>query len=141
MADTCEWCHAPMQVGPDDHAICALSGGVDSTVAATLVHKALGDRLHCVFVDNGLLRLDVSTHARTRSRCCEEGRWGRMCCACMDGCILLVWHMAWAWAYVRGGGGGNLHTQGRHKLAPCWQWCEALHPGRCADKASQRGLG
>ena len=44
------------QVGPNDHAICALSGGVDSTVAATLVHKVLGDRLHCVFVDNGLLR-------------------------------------------------------------------------------------
>jgi GMP synthase (glutamine-hydrolysing) len=36
--------------------ICALSGGVDSTVAATLVHNAIGDRLHCVFVDNGLLR-------------------------------------------------------------------------------------
>eukprot|EP00195_Chlamydomonas_chlamydogama_P016056 CAMPEP_0202890436 /NCGR_PEP_ID=MMETSP1392-20130828/832_1 /ASSEMBLY_ACC=CAM_ASM_000868 /TAXON_ID=225041 /ORGANISM="Chlamydomonas chlamydogama, Strain SAG 11-48b" /LENGTH=536 /DNA_ID=CAMNT_0049574005 /DNA_START=190 /DNA_END=1800 /DNA_ORIENTATION=- len=43
-------------VGPEDHAICALSGGVDSTVAATLVHKVLGERLHCVFVDNGLLR-------------------------------------------------------------------------------------
>ncbi|KAG6502074.1 GMP synthase [glutamine-hydrolyzing]-like [Zingiber officinale] len=43
-------------VGPDEHVICALSGGVDSTVAATLVHKAIGDRLHCVFVDNGLLR-------------------------------------------------------------------------------------
>lgn len=43
-------------VGPDDHVICALSGGVDSTVAATLVHKAIGDRLHCVFVGNGLLR-------------------------------------------------------------------------------------
>lgn len=45
-----------VQVGPEDHVICALSGGVDSTVAATLVHKVLGDRLHCVFVDNGLLR-------------------------------------------------------------------------------------
>ncbi len=45
-------------VGPEDHVICALSGGVDSTVAATLVHKVVGDRLHCVFVDNGLLRLD-----------------------------------------------------------------------------------
>eukprot|EP00887_Chlorella_sp_A99_P007387 scaffold2.g7387.t1 len=44
------------QVGPADHVICALSGGVDSTVAATLVHRVLGDRLHCVFVDNGLLR-------------------------------------------------------------------------------------
>lgn len=43
-------------VGPNDHVICALSGGVDSTVAATLVHKAIGERLHCVFVDNGLLR-------------------------------------------------------------------------------------
>lgn len=44
------------QIGPDKHAICALSGGVDSCVAATLVHLAIGDRLHCVFVDNGLLR-------------------------------------------------------------------------------------
>lgn len=44
------------KVGPEEHVICALSGGVDSTVAATLVHKAIGDRLHCVFVDNGLLR-------------------------------------------------------------------------------------
>lgn len=43
-------------VGPEDHVIRALSGGVDSTVAATLVHKAIGDRLHCVFVDNGFLR-------------------------------------------------------------------------------------
>jgi GMP synthase (glutamine-hydrolysing) len=37
-------------------AICGLSGGVDSTVAALLVHKAIGDRLTCVLVDNGLLR-------------------------------------------------------------------------------------
>ncbi|KAL6756899.1 hypothetical protein V8C86DRAFT_2637023 [Haematococcus lacustris] len=44
------------KVGPEEHVICALSGGVDSTVAATLVHKVVGDRLHCVFVDNGLLR-------------------------------------------------------------------------------------
>ena len=38
------------------HAICALSGGVDSSVAAVLVHRAIGDRLTCVFVDNGVLR-------------------------------------------------------------------------------------
>jgi GMP synthase (glutamine-hydrolysing) len=40
----------------DGHAICALSGGVDSSVAAVLVHKAIGDRLTCVFVNNGVLR-------------------------------------------------------------------------------------
>lgn len=44
------------QVGPDEHVICGLSGGVDSSVAAVLCHKALGDRLTCIFVDNGLLR-------------------------------------------------------------------------------------
>ncbi len=43
------------QVG-DGHAICALSGGVDSAVAALLVYKAIGKRLTCVFVDHGLLR-------------------------------------------------------------------------------------
>src|SRR3990170_786457 len=37
-------------------ALCALSGGVDSTVAASLVHRAIGERLDCIFVDNGLLR-------------------------------------------------------------------------------------
>ena len=40
------------------HVICALSGGVDSAVAATLVHKAIGDQLTCIFVNNGLLRKD-----------------------------------------------------------------------------------
>ncbi len=44
------------QVGADDRAICALSGGVDSTVAAVLVHRAIGDRLTNVFVNSGLLR-------------------------------------------------------------------------------------
>ncbi len=38
------------------HVLCALSGGVDSSVAAVLVHKAIGDQLTCVFVDNGVLR-------------------------------------------------------------------------------------
>jgi len=40
----------------DEQIICGLSGGVDSSVAAVLVHKAVGDRLTCVFVDHGLLR-------------------------------------------------------------------------------------
>ena len=39
------------------HVICALSGGVDSSVAAVLVHKAIGDQLTCVFVDHGFMRL------------------------------------------------------------------------------------
>ena len=43
------------QVG-DAQVICGLSGGVDSSVAAALVHKAIGDQLTCIFVDNGLLR-------------------------------------------------------------------------------------
>jgi GMP synthase (glutamine-hydrolysing) A subunit len=46
------------KVGPAGRAICALSGGVDSSVAAVLVHKAIGDRLTCVFVNNGVLRKD-----------------------------------------------------------------------------------
>ena len=45
------------QVG-DGKVICALSGGVDSAVAATLVHKAIGDQLTCIFVNNGLMRKD-----------------------------------------------------------------------------------
>lgn len=44
------------QVGPHK-VICALSGGVDSSVAAVLVHRAIGDQLTCVFVDHGFLRL------------------------------------------------------------------------------------
>lgn len=46
------------EVPADAEVICALSGGVDSTVAATLVHRALGKRLHCIFVDTGLLRFE-----------------------------------------------------------------------------------
>jgi len=43
-------------VGPDDKVVCGLSGGVDSTVAAALVHEAIGERQTCIFVNNGLLR-------------------------------------------------------------------------------------
>ena len=42
----------------DGNVLCAVSGGIDSTVTALLIHKAIGDRLKCIFVDNGLLRLD-----------------------------------------------------------------------------------
>ncbi|MGM0575337.1 MAG: glutamine-hydrolyzing GMP synthase [Myxococcota bacterium] len=44
------------KVGPDEEVLCGLSGGVDSSVVALLLHKALGDRLRCIFVDNGVLR-------------------------------------------------------------------------------------
>src|SRR4029077_15287383 len=40
----------------NDKVVMALSGGVDSTVAATLIHQAIGKNLYCIFVDNGLLR-------------------------------------------------------------------------------------
>ncbi len=43
-------------VGETGEVVLGLSGGVDSSVAAVLVHRAIGDRLHCIFVDNGLLR-------------------------------------------------------------------------------------
>jgi GMP synthase (glutamine-hydrolysing) len=46
------------QVGESGHAICGLSGGVDSSVAAVLVARAIGNRLTCIFVNNGVLRKD-----------------------------------------------------------------------------------
>ncbi len=46
--------------------LCGLSGGVDSTVAALLIHRAIGDRLTCVFVDNGLLRLNEAVQVEDR---------------------------------------------------------------------------
>jgi GMP synthase (glutamine-hydrolysing) len=49
------------QVGEHGRAICGLSGGVDSSVAALLVHRAIGDRLTCVFVDHGLMRKNEGT--------------------------------------------------------------------------------
>jgi GMP synthase (glutamine-hydrolysing) len=54
------------QVGEHGRVVCGLSGGVDSTVAAMLVHRAIGDRLTCIFVDNGLLRQDEASQVRQR---------------------------------------------------------------------------
>jgi GMP synthase (glutamine-hydrolysing) len=51
-----EACRAIRARAGDGRALCALSGGVDSSVAAALVHRAIGDRLVCLFVNNGLLR-------------------------------------------------------------------------------------
>ena len=55
------------QVG-DAKVICGLSGGVDSSVAAVLIHEAIGDQLTCVFVDTGLLRKDEATQVTTLFR-------------------------------------------------------------------------
>jgi GMP synthase (glutamine-hydrolysing) len=46
--------------------VCGLSGGVDSTVAALLIHRAIGERLTCIFVDNGLLRYDEANQIQKR---------------------------------------------------------------------------
>jgi GMP synthase (glutamine-hydrolysing) len=56
------------QVGPHGRVICGLSGGVDSSVAAVLIHEAIGDRLTCVFVDHGLLRLGEAEEVVTMFR-------------------------------------------------------------------------
>jgi GMP synthase (glutamine-hydrolysing) len=53
------------QVG-DGRVVCGLSGGVDSTVAAMLIHRAIGDRLTCIFVDNGVMRQDEAEQIRRR---------------------------------------------------------------------------
>ncbi|MCT4332344.1 glutamine-hydrolyzing GMP synthase [Paracoccus sp. YLB-12] len=55
------------QVG-DRRVICGLSGGVDSSVAAVLIHEAIGDQLTCVFVDHGLLRLNEADEVVTMFR-------------------------------------------------------------------------
>ncbi|HEY6509892.1 MAG TPA: glutamine-hydrolyzing GMP synthase [Vicinamibacterales bacterium] len=54
------------QVGPEGRVVCGLSGGVDSTVAALLIHRAIGDRLTCIFVDNGLLRYEEAEQIQRR---------------------------------------------------------------------------
>ncbi|WP_414039599.1 glutamine-hydrolyzing GMP synthase [Acidithiobacillus sp. M4-SHS-6] len=53
------------QVGKEGKVIAALSGGVDSAVAAVLIHRAIGDQLTCIFVDNGLLRFGESEKVQT----------------------------------------------------------------------------
>ena len=50
------------------HVICGLSGGVDSSVVAALLHRAIGSQLHCIFVDNGLLRFGEGEQVETTFR-------------------------------------------------------------------------
>ena len=54
------------QQAGNGRVVCALSGGVDSTVAAVIIHRAIGDQLTCIFVDNGVLRHDEAAQIRKR---------------------------------------------------------------------------
>ena len=77
------------QVGPTAHVIGAVSGGVDSTVCAVLLQKAIGDRFHAVLVDNGLLRKDEAREVVARMR----GRLG-INLKCVDASDLFMGKLA-----------------------------------------------
>ena len=62
------------RVGGDDRVLMGLSGGVDSSVAAALIHRAIGDRLNCVFVDTGLLRAGERERMETDFRRATRNR-------------------------------------------------------------------
>ncbi len=56
------------EVGEDERVVLGLSGGVDSSVAAVLIHKAIGDRLQCIYVNNGVMRANESQEVEKRFR-------------------------------------------------------------------------
>ena len=69
--------------GGTRRVVCGLSGGVDSTVAALIIHRAIGDRLTCIFVDNGVLRLDEAAQIRARFErlACRCASWTPRSCS------------------------------------------------------------
>ena len=121
---------------PISAVICGLSGGVDSSVAAVLVHRAVGDRLTCIFVDHGLLRLHEREQVETDLPPSPGHRPPG------GGCAAIASSSAWPASPIRRRSGAASATRSstssrprRRRSGRTWgSWCRA----RCIPTSSSR---